>query len=107
MKRSYMKRGKRLNPRGKKVKAWERVRSQLKRRFAAAGILTCELRYAGCFFDDLLGFAHAKKRRKLTPEELWIVILACNHCHQQIEVLAPEIMEQIVMATIKARKVQP
>jgi hypothetical protein len=90
---------------GRKGKAWATERAKLKRRFAAVGIVTCELRYAGCAFDDYLGFAHAKKRRKLTIEDLAVVVLACNFCHDEIE--ADPRMEEIVLAVITARKVQP
>lgn len=121
MKRSAMKRGtgqlkrsgfpakprKPLNRVGPRTRAWSEERAKLKRRFEAVGIVTCELFYAGCAFDDYLGFAHAKKRRKLTREDLGVVILACNFCHDQIEGLAPESMESIVMSTIADRKRQP
>lgn len=99
-----LKRGGRIGA-GKKTKAWESERAKLKRRFLAVGIITCELRYTGCAFDNLLGFAHADKRRKLSREDLSVVILACNFCHDKIEI-DPR-MKEIVMNVIAARKVQP
>ncbi len=94
-----------MNRRGKKVKAWDSARAKLKVKFQAAGIMTCELRYAGCAFDNYLGFAHAHKRRKVT--DLSIAILCCNFCHDEIEIKPHEEMERIVMAVIAAREVQP
>lgn len=93
---------KRLGP-GKKTKKWATTRSGLKPRFEAAGITTCELRYPGCWFNNGLGFAHAKKRRKLSEEDLEVVILACNPCHDKIE-YSPN-MEETVMKVIENRGV--
>jgi hypothetical protein len=94
-----------MKKRGPKVRSWEEERAKLKRRFLAVGIITCELRYAGCAFDDFLGFAHAEKRRNLSREDLSVVILACNFCHDTIEI-DPR-MKEIVTAVIAAREVQP
>lgn len=111
--RSSLKRGKQMKrstkrlKAGKKVKAWESERCKLKRIFAVAGITTCELKYEGCAIDDYLGFAHAAKRRKLSAEDLKHVILACNFCHDRIEILPPEKMRQIVDGTVQRREVQP
>lgn len=99
--------GKVMNKRGKKVKAWDSERAKLKPRFIAAGIITCELRYAGCAFDNYLGFAHADKRRNLSVKDLDVVILACNFCHDDIEIRPHEEMKRIVMAVIAARPKQP
>jgi hypothetical protein len=40
-------------------------------------------------------FAHDKKRRFLTKEELFIVARLCNHCHSKIEG-KPEMQEVIL-----------
>ncbi len=96
-----------MNRRGKKVKAWDNARAKLKKRFAAVGLVTCELRYKRCGVDNYLGFAHAEKRRNLSPEDLDVVILACNFCHDEIEIKPHEEMERIVMSVIAARSVQP
>jgi hypothetical protein len=103
VKRSYLKRGtKRLGP-GKKVRDWESARRKLKMRFEIAGITSCELRWGDCAFDNYLGFAHAQKRRNV--KDLNVVILACNFCHDQLEIMPN--MERIVTGVIAARKVQP
>lgn len=98
MRRSPMKR------RGKKTKAWDSKRAELKIEFEAIGITTCELRYENCANDDFLGFAHAAKRRKLKSEDLGHVILACNPCHDKIEFLPPEQMKRIVDTICQQRE---
>lgn len=90
---------------GKKTNAWEKERAKLKVRFLAWGITTCELFYPGCWRDNALGFAHAKKRRNLKPHELGEVILACNPCHDQIEILPETEMTKVVRGVITKRKV--
>ena len=90
-----------------KTAVWESHRRKLKPRFLAAGITCCELRYEGCWVDNALGFAHAKKRRNLRPEEQQVVILACTVCHQVIERKPEPDMERIVMRTIRNRRFQP
>lgn len=95
--RAPIRRGKRINPVGPKGRAWRDVRNGLKTEFEFTyGITTCELRYEGCWNDDALGFAHAAKRRKLIREDLKHVILACNPCHDLLEVKPPEEMKRIV-----------
>lgn len=91
--------------RGKRMLAWESERTRLKKKFDRWGITSCELRYpGGCWGDNGLGFAHAKKRRFLKPEELGIVILACNRCHDILESLPHELMEVEVMQVIRSRE---
>lgn len=114
MKRTGIKRGTKLiNKRGPKTKAWESARAKLKQMFAAAGITTCELHRIGsvlphlCTYDDQLGFAHNAKRRKLSQDDLYHVILICNNAHNVIEVWPAEDMKRIVDGTIAAREVQP
>lgn len=110
--RTSLKHGtKRLGP-GKKTKAWDSARATIKRRFEKAGITTCELRGSKkvpheCGNDNYLGFAHDAKRRKLTPEDLYRVILVCNFAHDIIEFWPAEKMRAIVNETIQNRKVQP
>jgi len=99
----------RLKP-GKKTKEWASVRAKLKVRFAAVGITSCEL--LGilphlCTKDNYLGFAHAAKRRKLSSDDLYHVILICNHSHNIIEVWPAEEMKRIVDSTIHQREKQP
>jgi len=88
---------------GKKVQAWEKERAKLKVKFYAWGITSCELHYPGCWNDSALGFAHARKRRNLKPHQLGEVILACNICHDKIESLPEEEMEEIVRSIIANR----
>lgn len=90
---------------GKKTDAWERTRKQLIPRFAAAGIMTCELGYIGCFKDNFLSFAHSMKRRRITSqEELEECILACTSCHQIAENRRD--MTEIIRGVIARRKVK-
>jgi len=98
MKRSPLKRL------GKKGLAWEKVRRELKVKFQRAGITACEIRGHGCWYDNGLGFAHAKKRRNLGPGELSVVALACCVCHDRIEILPEQEMAEIVMRIIDSRK---
>ena len=102
---------KRLGP-GKKTKAWDSARATIKRRFEKAGITTCELRGSKkvpheCGNDNYLGFAHDAKRRKLTTEDLYRVILVCNFAHDIFETWPADGMKAIVNETIQNRKVQP
>ena len=102
---------KRLGP-GKKTKAWDSARASIKRCFEKAGITTCELRGStkvphDCGNDNYLGFAHDAKRRKLTAEDLYRVILVCNFAHDIFETWPAEKMKAIVNETIQDRKVQP
>lgn len=99
-----MKRGKAINKVGPKGKAWNDARADLKMEFLALGVTACELRYEGCWFDDALGFAHAAKRRKLTAKDLGHVILACNPCHDRLEVKSPEEMKRIVDTICQRRE---
>lgn len=86
------------------MKAWESVRRQLKREFAAMGITTCEARLPGCRYDDQLGFAHRMKRRKVVGDELRVVAILCNPCHQVIEFLKPEEMKAAIDVIISKRE---
>lgn len=105
-----------------KDEEWDRVRNELKERFAKAGILSCELRYEVCIhsynFGHKWSFAHSLKRdqiasAKYNPElrEIQIreVIYACQECHKIIEDLGNKHNEMydIVVAIIKQRKTQP
>lgn len=93
-----------VNKQGKKTKSWTDKRNELKIEFAKMKIFECELKRKGCWHNTALGFAHAKKRRKLTIEDLKTVILVCNPCHSIIEPLQPEVMEKIVIETMAKRK---
>lgn len=88
---------------GKRTLAWENVRAKLKVKMLTLGITTCELQFTGCWRDNALGFAHAKKRRNLKPHELSEAILVCNPCHDQIELLPEQEMTRVVRDTIRKR----
>lgn len=92
---------------GRKTKEWDAERRKLKIRFAAVGIMVCELRYPRCTFDDMLTWAHTKKRRHLLDGELSRVVLACINCHSEAELLGEAKMHQRLEAVINAREVQP
>jgi len=94
-----------LKKAGKRTLAWAKARASLKIKFYKASITTCELGFPGCFRDNYLGFAHAKKRRNITTEEeLKTVILACNACHDIIESMPESRMGEIVHQTINKRR---
>ena len=94
-----------LKKRGKKVNEWEKVRRGLVKAFDRAGITRCELRYAGCWFNNALGFAHSLKRRNITtPEQMTECCLCCNICHDQIELLPENEMTFVVQEIIRNRK---
>lgn len=102
MKRSPLRRA------GKKTREWERVRRQLKKRFMAANITRCEVKLPQCWHDDGLSFAHGKKRRFLTDNELSeLVVLACPPCHTFLEGRTHDAMLAIVEDIIKTRERQP
>jgi hypothetical protein len=94
--------------------------AERKKEFEAVGITTCEISAYPktkwvfenvCWHNNALSFAHGKKRKKLTKEELKKVILGCVPCHTIIEYECEKktglTMEQFVDAVIAARKVQP
>lgn len=90
---------------GKRTIAWDKERAKLKVKFLSWGITSCELRYPGtCWGGYALGFAHAKKRRFLKPNEIGIVVLCCNPCHDVLESLGHELMQEEVETTIELRK---
>lgn len=96
-----------MKKRGKKTDAWEKMRRALKPRFERAGITTCELRWPGCWKDNGLGFAHAKRRRNLKAGELGIVILCCNYCHDALDLRPEAGTSAIVESVIGGRTTQP
>lgn len=95
-----------LNRIGKKTKAWNDSRAELKPKFFAVGITSCEIKRPSiCWRTNALTFAHPDKRRNIKPEDIGIVILACIPCHQWLE--PRKDMAEIVGKIIKNRKVQP
>lgn len=105
-----------------KEEEWDRIRSELKERFARVGIISCELKYDCCVrsynFGHKWSFAHSLKRDqiisakfnpKLREIQLREVIYACQECHAVIEKLGNKHNEMydIVVAVIQKRKKQP
>ncbi len=83
---------------------WEKLRPKLKKEFERAGITTCEVGYQGCWRDNGLGFAHSLKRRNIkTEDERREVVLACNCCHDKLEILPEHEMKRIVKVIIFCR----
>lgn len=89
---------------GSKTRQWDNKRATLKTKFFRRGIIYCELNYEGCYRDNFLGFAHARKRHYLKDGELGDVILACNHCHDVLERMTPEAMFEAVYTIIQNRE---
>lgn len=73
---------------------WEQIRAKLKKDFERKGITSCELKLEGCWQNNALSFAHLDKRRKLTEEQLYEVVLACVPCHTKVE-YAPNMREKL------------
>ena len=88
---------------GKRTIAWNEERSVLKTEFEKMGIVTCELRYTNCWKNTALGFAHPEKRRNMTFEDLPCVILACNSCHDTLELYNRVRMRKVIETVIKER----
>lgn len=86
---------------GKKTKAWDKARAQLKKEFEEKGITTCELKLEVCWNNNALSFAHTKKRRNVT--DLKRVVLACVPCHQVVEAWPEERMEEYLEDIISKR----
>ena len=92
-----------LNQVGKKGAEWIKVRNWLRRHFRYAGIMSCEGRLKGCTFDDMLSWAHCRKRRKLLEGEIYHVALLCLNCHNTIERLTHEEMHHEIHLLISKR----
>ena len=84
---------------------FESYKPELKRRFADAGIVQCELNYPKCSGTFGLGFAHSKRRRLIkNDQELREVIRACNSCHDILDAKPHAETRMIVKAIIRNRK---
>ena len=92
---------------GKKVRAWDEIRTkELKPAFKRAGVVECELRWHKCTKDNFLGFAHSRRRRNIeTPEQMREVCLACVNCHTDLDTRPHAETEAIVRSIIAARRV--
>lgn len=89
-----------------KVKQWDDARAKIKPYFEKAGITSCEGNFLGCTFRSILTFAHLKKRRNLTFEELFEVVLLCQNCHDFVEALGEKKM-QILLEKIISQRPKP
>lgn len=88
---------------GKKTDEWEQARKELKKVFEANETTSCELKLSGCWDKNALTFAHIDKRRNLSPDELYAVVLACTPCHQKVEAMPHEEMRKMLTKIIKGR----
>lgn len=86
---------------GKKGNAWAKARAELKKEFMAMGVTRCELMREGCTGDYGMGFAHTRKRRNVI--DLKRVVLACNSCHDKVEILPELVMEEQLEVIINNR----
>lgn len=95
-----------INRIGKKTKAWNDVRAELKPKFLAVGITSCELKRPNiCWRNNALTFAHPDKRINIKEEDLGRVICICTPCHIWLE--PQKDMAEIVAKIINIRKAQP
>lgn len=73
---------------GKRTNAWLTGLPKLKEAFGAHGIVSCEIRLAGCKGAYLWGFAHVTRRGNYDSEHIsdpHVVVFACQHCHTIID----------------------
>lgn len=79
-----------LKKKGKKTRAWEKARKELKWLFLNKNITTCEVGWEGCTHNDFLSFHHRHKRSfyDTHPDllgEFSQVLLLCTSCHHLLE----------------------
>ena len=86
-----------------KVSDWDNTRKSIKAVFEKAGITSCELSFYGCSGANYLSFAHSRKRREISGDELREVVLACQSCHNRLERMTHEEMYELVNLVIKGR----
>jgi uncharacterized protein with PIN domain len=85
-----------------KQSTWNNARKKLKQQFERDGITRCEK----CGAAYPLGFAHRYKRRFITTaEELNIVALLCQMCHEKIEFSGHEKMKNAIDTLIANREI--
>jgi len=102
----------RLNPIGKRGRAWIAARERIIPLLLARGIFGCEFRYFNCSGDARGGLAHAVKRRKLrscaatgSPWHIETVARACRNCHRRLdEQMSHDEMREAVMGAIENRE---
>lgn len=91
-----------------KVQEWSKIKKIQEKAFEKAEITSCELKLTMCKPKSFLAFAHGKKRKELSGNELAnLIVLACQPCHEHIEYNIPKNqMLQVVEDTIRARKIK-
>lgn len=91
---------------GKKTISWADERKKLVIKFNEMNIRSCEIRFENCWKNTALGFAHLEKRRKLGPDDLGEVVLACNICHEVVERWPAEKMKDYLKLIIWKRRIK-
>lgn len=86
---------------GKKTKAWEKARAEVKQDFYSRGITECEIGFECCWRNNALSFAHTRKRRNVVA--LKRVVLACVPCHQVVERWPEDRMQEYLEDIISRR----
>ena len=88
--------------RSKQVAAWHK---ELHAEWQLKGINHCEFGYDKCMRTFGLALAHSKKRRFITDKEAyWEVGLACQVCHDELDLrMTHEEMEAEVKRIIRER----
>lgn len=85
---------------GKRTKLWNKYRAELKKEFAARGIVRCEI----CGTDFGLSFAHSKKRKDIYTEQDWKeCALLCIPDHEVFERMPPPEMTVGIREIINRR----
>ncbi|HNC59261.1 MAG TPA: hypothetical protein PLP33_27790 [Leptospiraceae bacterium] len=89
---------------GKRSQKRKEVNKELFQYFAENKIDFCELNSEKCTGNQFLTIAHSKKSRKIHTDEDWHkVALLCVECHNKIEYLPANEMEEIIENLIKKR----
>jgi hypothetical protein len=88
---------------GKKTLAWNEDRQDLKVVFKDQGITECEIKGKKCTPKNFLGFAHTRRRNKLTEEQIkdpHFVVLACQQDHYEVDFVMPKIEAETLLDNI-------
>lgn len=101
-KKSYLKRS--SIKVGKKAIEWYTLSKQIRAELSEKGINSCEARLDGCLGNWPLGLAHTKKRRHLSKDELGMVALLCQYCHDTLEHGDQKVMFSTITDIINARR---
>lgn len=88
---------------GKKTKLRHQANREMKKECIRLGIFRCEVGKDGCHGTPD-GFAHSRKGRNMTTLEHYMeACLACNHCHEIIELLPEQEMGDLVRSILGDR----